>query len=312
VGVSAHKRYIACVSRGSGGIQLIDKARFETMEGDELYRRLALGKSILVLDVRAPSEFESGHIPGSLLIPLQELADRVTEVPNSGMPIAVVCEHGLRSVSACRLLAEHGMGPLFNLTGGLRCWPGPLSGPVTNGQHMHGIAPSSFLVEHFDLLPRGLALDLAMGEGRNAIYLATRGYDVDGVDANPHVVERARTAARKLGAPIRAIVGNVEDGTYIIPIETYDLIVVFNYLHRPVIKDIKDGVVPGGGVIYQTYTEDQARFGRPKNPDHLLKPGEIKEAFADWEILRYRELIGPARKDGKNRAIAGIVARKPG
>ena len=287
------------------------KARFEMIKGDELYRRLALGKSILVLDVRAPTEFAEGHIPGSLLIPLQELEERVEEVPNSGMPIAVVSENGLRGASACQLLAEHGMGPLFNLAAGLNEWPGPLSEGVTNGCHQHGIAPSSFLVENFDLLPRGLALDLAMGEGRNGIYLATRGYDVDGVDANPRAVERARAEARKLGAPIRAILGNVEDGTYIIPIEAYDLIVVFNYLHRPVFKDIKDGVAPGGGVIYQTYTVDQPRFGHPTNPNYLLGPNELKEVFSDWEILRYRELIGPARTDGEVRAIAGIIARKP-
>ena len=62
------------------------KVRFETIKGDELYRRLALGKSVIVLDVRAPTEFADGHIPGSLLIPLQELEERVSEVPNSGMP----------------------------------------------------------------------------------------------------------------------------------------------------------------------------------------------------------------------------------
>jgi len=290
---------------------LHSKARFETIKGDELYRRLALGKSVVVLDVRAPTEFADGHIPGSLLIPLQELEGRIQEVPNSGMPVAVVSENGLRGASACQLLAEHGMGPLFNLTDGLGEWPGPLSEDVTNGCPKHGIAPSSFLVENFDLLPRGLALDLAMGEGRNGIYLATRGYDVDGVDANPRRVETARAGARKLGAPIRAILGNVEDGTYIIPIEAYNLIVVFNYLYRPVLKDIKEGVTSGGGVIYQTYTVDQPRFGRPTNPDYLLRPNELKDVFSDWEILRYRELIGPSRANGEVRAIAGIIARKP-
>jgi rhodanese-related sulfurtransferase len=291
---------------------LPDKERYETIGGEELYRRLALGKSILVLDVRTSREFEDGHIPGSTLIPLQELEERVREVPNSGMPIAVVAEHGLRSASACKFLAEHGMGPLFNLSDGLGGWPGPVtSGKATNGNHPHGIIPSSFLVENFGLLPKGLALDVGMGEGRNAIYLATRGFDVDGVDANPRSVAQARAAARKLGAPIRAIVGDVEDGTYIIPIETYDLIVVFNYLHRPLFKDIKDGVIPGGGVIYQTYTVDQVRFGRPTNPDHLLKPSELKEVFSDWEVLRYREIIGPSRKNGETRAVASIIARKP-
>lgn len=288
------------------------KNRFDSISGDDLYRRLAVGKSVLVLDVRESAEYEERHIPGSVLIPLQELEERVLEVPNSGMPIAVVCEYGQRSESACRLLAEHGMGPLFNLARGIESWPGPFtSGMATNGSHQHGIAPSSFLIENFDHLPKGLALDLAMGEGRNAIYLATRGFDVDGVDADSRAVAQARAASRKLAAPIRAIVGNVEDGTYIIPIETYDLIAVFNYLHRPLFNDIKEGVVPGGGVIYQTFTVDQARFGRPRNPDHLLKPNELKEAFSDWEIIRYREVIGPSRRDGKTRAIAGIVARKP-
>lgn len=273
---------------------------------------MALGQSVFVLDVRTQTEFEDRHVPGSVLIPLQDLELRIGEIPNSGMPIAVICEHGLRGGSACHLLAEHGLGPLFNVSGGLDRWPGPVtSGGAGSGSHQHGIAPSSFLVENFELLPKGLALDLAMGEGRNAIFLATRGFDVDGVDENAKSIAAARAAARKLGAPIRAIVGSVEDGTYIIPLETYDVIAVFNYLHRPLFKDIRDGVLPGGVLIYQTFTVDQPRFGKPTDPDHLLQPDELRQVFADWDILRYREFIGPSRRGGQMRAVAGIVARKP-
>jgi SAM-dependent methyltransferase len=150
-----------------------------------------------------------------------------------------------------------------------------------------------------------------MGEGRNAIYLASRGYDVDGVDADPQAVSRARAAARKLGVPIRAVVGNLQDGTYILPPETYNLIVCFNYLHRPLIQDIRAGLLPGGVIVYQTFTKEQQQFGRPNNPDFLLQPGELKEAFSGFEVLRYRERIGPARRTGMMRAIAGIIARKP-
>lgn len=285
--------------------------RFEDVAGDELYRRLALGKPVVLLDVRTDTEYEVKHIPGSLLIPLQNLEARVADVPNSGTPIAVISESGMRSSSACALLAQHDLGPLLNLDAGLTGWPGPLTdGVETPRHHEHGLAPTSFLVKNFDLLPRGLALDLAMGEGRNAIYLATRGFDVDGVEADPQAVAQARAAARKLGAPIRALVGNVEDGTYIIPIDAYDAIVVFNYLHRPVFNDIKDGVVPGGVVVCQTFTVDQVRFGHPPDPQRLLQPGELREVFSGWEILQYRELIGASR-EGKMRAIAGIVARKP-
>ncbi len=285
--------------------------RFESIAGDELYRRLALGQSLVLLDVRMAAEHRKQHIPGSLLIPLHELESRLPEVPNSGTPIAVICEHGVRSISACRLLAEHGFQPLFNLTGGIEAWPGPMGVAEEADFHTNGIAPSSFLVENFDLLRKGLALDVAMGVGRNAIYLATRGFDVDGVDADARRLSAARAAARKLGAPIRATAGNFEDGTYIIPIETYDTIVVFNYLHRPLIQDIREGLVAGGTVIYQTFTVEQTRFGHPKNPDFLLRTGELKGFFADWEILRYRERIGPARHDPRPRAVAGIVARKP-
>jgi SAM-dependent methyltransferase len=172
------------------------------------------------------------------------------------------------------------------------------------------LAPSSFLVKNFPLLPKGVALDLGMGEGRNAIYLATRGFDVDGVEADAQAVAHARIAARRLGAPIRALVGNVEDGTYIIPIEAYDVIIVFNYLHRPVFKDIKDGVVPGGVVVYQTFALDEAGRGDDRNAHRLLRPGELREVFSDWEVLRYRELAGLSR-EGNTRPIAGIIARKP-
>jgi rhodanese-related sulfurtransferase len=271
-----------------------------------------MGESVVVLDVRTDDEFERRHIPGAMLIPLQSLESRVREVPNSGVPIAIVCEEGKRSVSACRLLAEHGFGPLYTLEGGMCDWPGPRrSGLEGNGHHRLGFAPSAFLVDNFSLLPKGLALDLAMGEGRNAIYLATRGFDVDGVDSDPERVARARVAARKLATPIRAMVGNVEDGTYILPIEAYDVIVVFNYLYRPIFKDIRDGVVPGGAVVYQTFTTEQAKLGKPTNPDFLLQPGELKERFGDWKILEYREIVGPSRQGGAPRAIASIVARKP-
>lgn len=288
------------------------RRHYEDIDGQELYRRLALGKPVVILDVRTQPEFEQLHIPGSMLVPLQDLEGRIEEIPNSGTPIAVVSQQGQRSASACQLLAEHGYGPMLKVLGGLDKWPGPLSrGSESNGRHVNRISPSSFLIKNFHHLPRGLALDVAMGEGRNAIYLATRGFDVDGVDADPQAVARARAAARKLGAPIRAITGNFEDGTYIIPLETYSVITVFNYLHRPLMKDIRDGLVPGGVVVYQTYTVDQVRYGSPTNPDHLLREGELREAFRGWEVLNYREFTGRAWASGKLRSIAGIVAKKP-
>jgi rhodanese-related sulfurtransferase len=292
---------------------LASEESFQVIKGEELYRKLAMGEPVVVLDVRTETEYAAGHIPGSILIPLHQLENRIAEVPNSGSPVAVICEHGLRGVSACRFLAEHGIGPLYNLTGGLETWSGPIhTGLEGNWDTNRTVAPARFLVENFDHLPKGLALDLAAGEGRNAIYLATRGFDVDAVDVSADSVSRARARARRLGAPIRAVVGNVEDGTYIIPIETYDVIAVFNYLHRPLFNDIREGLKPGGVVIYQTFTTKQLELdGGPRNPEFLLKPNELAEIFDDWEIRHYREYVEYEGPGNPSRALAGIIAKKP-
>ena len=286
--------------------------RFKTIGADALYEKLALGEPLCILDVRTESEYVEAHIPGSILMPLHELPTRVDEVPNGGTLIAVVAEHGHRSSSACSFLAERGFHHLFNLGDGIGRWPGPLAAGINGQHHPHQlIAPTPWLVDNFHFLPMGLALDVAMGNGRNAIFLATRGFDVDGVDVDPEVVAQARATARRFHAPIRAIIGNVEDGTHIIPLEAYDVIVVFNFLHRPLFRDIKDGLKPGGVVVFQTFLEEQARFGRPTNPAHLLKAGELGEVFSDFEVLRVSERVDAAVPGGPPCALAGIVARKP-
>ncbi len=286
--------------------------RFKAIEPDVLYQKLAMGEPFCLVDVRTEAEYTEAHIPGSILMPLHELPARLAEVPNGSTPVAVVAEHGHRSTSACSFLAEHGYRHLFNLDGGIDRWPGPLAAGI-NGQHLPHqlIAPTPWLVDNFNALPKGLALDVAMGNGRNAVYLATRGFDVDGVDVDPVVVAQARATARRFHAPIRAVVGNVEDGTYIIPMEAYDVIVVFNFLHRPLFRDIKDGLKPGGVVVFQTYLEEQIRFGRPKDPAHLLKAGELAQVFADFDLLRVHERVDSAVPGGPLCALAGIVARKP-
>ncbi len=284
------------------------EARFGTIGGEDLYRKLATGEPFVLLDVRTREEFERGHIPGSILIPLQEIDARWTEVPNGAAPLAVVCQYGVRSASACQFLAEREVRGLHNLAGGIEAWPGPVArGLDGNGRSARAISPEPFLIESFPLLPKGVALVVAMREGRNAIYLASRGFDVDGVDSDPSAVKRARSAARRLGVPIRGVVGNVEDGTYIIPVEAYDVVAVFDYVHRPLFTDIREGLRPGGVAVFQAPLEGPPRPGDPADPARLLAPGELKRVFDDWEILRLREEAEPEAAS----PVAGIVARKP-
>jgi tellurite methyltransferase len=164
--------------------------------------------------------------------------------------------------------------------------------------------PAQFLVDNIDLLPMGRALDIAMGNGRNSVYLAEMGFEVEGIDISEEAVNSALESARKSCVNITAKVADLE-GDFYIEEGAYDVIICFNYLHRPLIPNIKRGLRSGGMIAYETYIIEQARFGKPKNPDHLLRHNELLDMFHEFRCLRYREGIIENRK-----AIAGIVAEK--
>jgi len=178
------------------------------------------------------------------------------------------------------------------------------------GDNMHHIhenssEPAQFLVENIKLLPRGRVLDMAMGTGRNAIYLAKMGFEVEGVDISSENVIIARKSTQEVGVTIKAQVTDLE-GEYHIEKGVYDIIICFNYLQRSLIPQIKDGLRQGGIVVYETFIIDQTKlFGKPKNPDYLLNYNELLSMFRDFRCLRYREGIIENRK-----AIASIVAQK--
>jgi tellurite methyltransferase len=98
-----------------------------------------------------------------------------------------------------------------------------------------------------------------------------------------------------------------KEGENPLPEDAFQGIVLFRYLHRPLIDCIKKAIKKGGIVIYETFTVDQPKFGKPYNPDFLLKRGELSGWFADWDILHYFEGI----MSTPERAVAQIVCRKP-
>jgi len=171
------------------------------------------------------------------------------------------------------------------------------------GDHDDGFTPADFLVENVGLLPVGRVLDVAAGNGRNAIYLAGLGFTVEGVDRSEEAVSSALGAARQAGVHIDMRVVDLEIGRPIRK-DAYDVIICFNYLQRSLFPQIKEGVRRGGIVVYETFTIDQAQFGRPHNPDFLLKYNELLDMFRDFRCRLYREGVFGGK------AIASIVAEK--
>ena len=170
--------------------------------------------------------------------------------------------------------------------------------------HGSNFEPAQFLAENIKLLPSGRALDVAMGNGRNAIYLAGMGFKVEGVDISSEVVNNAVTATQRAGVTIKVRVTNLE-GSYYIEKDAYDVIICFNYLQRSLIPQIKEGLRRGGIVVYETFIVDQAQFGKPKNPNYLLKHNELLNMFRDFRCLRYREGIIKS-----HQAVASLIAEK--
>ena len=174
-----------------------------------------------------------------------------------------------------------------------------------------GKEPDRLLRDHLCIftpeLKRYPVLDLACGDGHNGLFLAVLGFRVIFVDRSKESLNQVRTRADTEGimAELRQI--DLESSNQD-PFsgQTFSAILVFRYLHRPLIPFIRDAIMPGGVVLYETFTEDQARFGRPRNPDHLLKPGELVSWFRNWEIIySFEGTTGDPPK-----AIAQLVCKK--
>lgn len=168
------------------------------------------------------------------------------------------------------------------------------------------------LMEHLHLLTpktvKGPVLDLACGEGHNGLFLAQRGFPAILWDNSQDALSRAKGLAKVLGVSAEfARVDLERHGVNPLSQDTYGAILVFRYLHRPLIPHIKKGLKDGGLIFYETFTIDQPPFGKPRNPDFLLKPGELHGWFQDWEIIHSFEGI----LDNPKRAVAQIVCRKP-
>ena len=168
--------------------------------------------------------------------------------------------------------------------------------------------PSEFLVENARLLPEGgRALDVAMGSGRNAVYLASLGFEVTGVEVSPVACEQALEAARGAGLRIEAVCADLE--TWPVPEAAFDVVINFNYLQRALCPRLAAALKPGGVLVFETFTVEQKQYGwGPKHDDFLLRPGELRELFPGLEVLAYREET--RETEPGMRAAAGLVARR--
>lgn len=170
------------------------------------------------------------------------------------------------------------------------------------GNHVADKEPSDWLKENVEFLAgRGKALDIAMGEGRNAVFVASLGYDVLGVDISEAGIRRAQALAKEKKVRITTEAVDLDD--YHIPENEYDLILCFNFLDRRLFSEIRRALKPGGLVFYETFSIDHLKHSTFKK-EWVLGYNELVTEFRELRILKYREI------DRDEKALASIVAKK--
>lgn len=170
-------------------------------------------------------------------------------------------------------------------------------------------APSEWVRRFAALIVPGAAvLDYACGSGRHARWLAACGARVTAVDRNPTALDTLRDVA---GVSARRL--ELEEADWSLAGESFDAVVVTNYLYRPRLQALLDLVRPGGVLIYETFMLGNERFGKPSNPDFLLRPGELATAVpAGWTVIAFEQGEVATPRPAVIQRLCAIRADQPG
>ncbi|GBC60506.1 tellurium resistance protein TehB [Desulfonema ishimotonii] len=161
--------------------------------------------------------------------------------------------------------------------------------------------PADVIRQFYPLAPKGKALDIAAGNGRNALFLADRGFDVDAVDVSDVAVK----ALSGIHPSVNAICADLD--TYNITPAHYSLIVNIRFLNRRLFPYIKEGLKPGGLLIFESYVEDDRTISPLSCRDFLLRENELLHAFLSLKIIYYEEKDAESRYGTtRTAALAGV------
>ena len=180
-----------------------------------------------------------------------------------------------------------------------------------NPDYLYGTEPNLFLAEHYSLL-RGPVLSLSEGEGRNAVFLASRGLAVTGVDISAVALEKAERLAKSCGVEIKTVVADLatfdpEANHYgsVISISAHLPSAIRNKLYPLIERSLKrDGVI-----ILEAFSEDQLLRNTvgPKDADMLMTVEKIQREFPNYEAILLREVEREVAEGDGHRGMASVV-----
>jgi tellurite methyltransferase len=168
------------------------------------------------------------------------------------------------------------------------------------------VDPHSIVAEFWTAIPGRYVADIAMGSGRDALFLCERGFFVTGLEGSTEAIKIARETMAQRNLVIYPVLGDARRPPY--RKSAFDCILIFYFLERKIVDEIRALLKKGGIFMYETFLKRQNNVDRPRNPDYLLDDGELIRYFEGFELLFYEETI--VSSGGKRRAIARAVGRK--
>lgn len=262
-----------------------------------------------VIDIRDHADFEQLHLINSCNIPCEQLVLRAHELPHKGIEIALLAASDEQSVMARDWFQQRGYqvkhiwlaAQLLHVDVSCYCESGHISNYLWQ--------PNGLLkrcLEKNWLSAPGAIVDIGCGSGRDSVFLATHGFEVVAIDYRAELLERAEQLAQTQGTRIQSLCRDIEKTSEpFADLPLADAIIVFRYLHRPLFSDMMSLIKPNGLIIYQTFMQGCEQFGRPKNPNYLLAPGELATVFRTFDIL-----LDDVEHLEDGRPVNSFVARK--
>lgn len=169
-------------------------------------------------------------------------------------------------------------------------------------EYITGKDPCEWLKSHIKLLCKeGKALDIAAGEGRNSVFIASLGYEVTSMDISETALAKAKALAKEKNTKITTVFADLDNSSF--PENEYDLVLCFNFLERKLFPEIRRTLKPGGILFYETFTIDYLKYSNFKR-EWVLEHNELLKVFEDFRILRYREV------DEDLKGYASLIAQK--
>jgi SAM-dependent methyltransferase len=170
--------------------------------------------------------------------------------------------------------------------------------------HEHTNCPSEWVQRWAAMIvPGGRVLDVASGSGRHACWLAARGHPVDAVDRDAGALS---ALAGVTGVTTHC--ADIENGDWPFQRRRYAAVVVTNYLHRPLFPLLLSALDVRGVLIYETFAVGNERYGRPSNPDYLLRPGELLEVVRGrLRVIAYEDVCVERPRPAMVQRLCGVL-----